>query len=792
MQVMAPTPPLAVTASLASRSANIPTMPFWVSGSISDEERNILSTFDAMPMEVCCAFTMSDEGYHPACKVGMDAYSNIASAFLLVRLHKSFEHGNRAVIKRVFDVMPDVRVFYGDVYDGRRMESRQMLLRGDETTVMLGGDATFSIEGSFFKPCLLRMRFSRIPQKRHTGSMNVDIKIADPLRSPALRMGDLQHFAIQRSRATLDAADVIKLEKSLVEYTNATSTHCAPYGMPNNVLASQLGVRYFMEGRACTMYSGEVHLQSADLQSVYSAILRSFCTSPPPHEMMVESVETALSHAMDIVHCPSRWTSAIPWDVLDIHKAALERDACAGSLASVGLLLSMHVKRPLRCFPHGIVYHHTQNSVDHKLESMVALMLQMSMHARGLWVLPLQMQYERRPLPVKRPRYSHVHGNAAVADILICPPGGVHGDPWSDLQQDCTRSRMDVEMFSPVPLSMKAHLIALLAATPPTTVTDDACVDERIAGMVVPNDPDDPGYVSIHVQLIDAETPDQVIASNHIRAHRDWLNLLSSPMNGWERGMTDLLLVSVGCLATFPCEERVTMVDMLQSSALTLRRVDPQHYVFERTSGGEYPPTSDEENSHLYPWIFRGMMHVTPCRALTLTDGEPPEDNSDAQIQLFDALIKIIGDTHETIRMIRLDVPITLHKEALPVLCHLLCHPQLVVFQARCLSFDTTIPACDLYATFSASCNHLLYVEFGVATVTVNVRAQLCPREHRLEGIYGQILQLRDAAVLFAHLTDQQRNHAILRDFLKCEESGVEPGLPSFARLWKNAPKYSS
>lgn len=776
---MAATLPLAKTASLLSRSVNLPTMPFWVSGSVStvgddDTSHNTVCTFDAMPQEVCCAFTMSLGacGDSAACKVGIDAENSMGSAFLLVRLRKSFEHGNRVVVQRPVDVMPDVRVFYGDVFDGRRLEARRMLLRGDDVTIPLGGDATFSVEGSIFKPCVLRMRFTHVPEEKHAGSISV---VPPRILAVAPRMGDLQHCAIQRTRATMDATDIALVDSCLDAYVRATFKQSAPYGMSNSIMASALGVRYFTEGNARAFHVGATRLVTADLRAVYATVLRGLCAShtPPPHEMVVEPVESALAHAMDIVHCPSRVTSEIPWDVLDIHKTTLERDARLGSLAAVGLLLSMQVKRPLRCFPLGVVYHHTQHIVHHKQEAMLALMLQMAMHSRDLWVLPLQLTYEASPKQKPAKRARHSHSIVPDTDIFMCPPGA---GQWTG--STCMR----VQMFSPIPLSVRAYMLALLAI--PMADADMARAQVQVpapspVALIPEHDCD---YVPLRVRLMGEA--DNVLVSLDIMTHSAWATVLSQPMSAWEHGTVDLLLATAGCLATFPSSvECKADVDILRSPGLVLQRAAPMHFVFKRTAGGDYPPTIAEETGHQFPWICRGMMHVTPSRALTIT-GVADAGDVQAQIELFAALTTIVGEYHGSIRMIRLDAPITVQQGAIPALCTLLRHPQLVAFQARCMSFDGIAHA-DLYAQLGRSCEHQLYVEFGAAKVTVNVRAASKPSAHRMDGINGRVLALRDAALLTAHLTEQQCNQHTIREFLHGQATHVEAGVPSFTHLWR-------
>lgn len=748
-------------------------MPFWMSGSVStvgaDSSHVNVCTFDAMPQEVCCAFTMSlGDGDFAACKVGIDADMDVGSAFLLVQLRKSFEKGNRVVVHRPVDVMPDVRVFYGDIFDGRRIEARRMLLRGDDITIPLGGEATFSVEGSIFKPCVLRMRFTRVPEQKHTGSISVAAPLPAPARVPAVaqRMGDLQHFAIQRTRATMNAADVALVDSCLHAYTCATFKQSAPYGMPNNIKASAFGVRYFTEGSARAYHAGATRLKTADVHAVYATLLRGMCASPPPHEMVVEPVESALAHAMDIAHCPSKVTSDIPWDVLDIHKTTLERDARLGSLAAVGLLLSMLVKRPLRCFPLGVVYHHTQHIVHHKTEAMLALMVQMAMHARDLWVLPLQLTYEASPKPVKRPRHSH--SVVPDTDIVMCPPGA---GQWTGSTSMCA------QMFSPIPLSVRAHMLALLAIP-----TEDA---EHTTTVMAPQPETpviaaEPDYATLLVRLTDEA--ENVLVSQEI-THCTWATVLSQPMSAWEHGTVDLLLATVGCLATFALAECEEAADTLRSPTLVLQRAAPMHFVFQRTAGGDYPPTIDEETGHRFPWISRGMMHVTPSRALTITCCVA-EDDVHAQTELFDALAKTVCENHGSIRMIRLDAPLVVQQGALPALCRLLRHPHLIAFQARCMSFDGIVHA-DLHAQLGTSCEHQLFVEFGVAKVTVNVRAASKPSAHRIGGICGNVLALRDTAVLTTHLTEQQCNQPTTREFLRDHATHVQSGVPSFTHLWR-------
>jgi hypothetical protein len=124
---------------------------------------DVVSFFDAMIQEVCCEFAMGDDG-NVSCSVGKDIDER-KRAFLVVRLASCKRRGRHAVIHRPRDVMPDVRVFYGEQSDSHGIDTCSLVHRGSTTSVPLGAMATFRVEGSIFMPSIIHMRFTRIPQQ---------------------------------------------------------------------------------------------------------------------------------------------------------------------------------------------------------------------------------------------------------------------------------------------------------------------------------------------------------------------------------------------------------------------------------------------------------------------------------------------------------------------------------------------------------------------------------------------------------------------------------------------------
>jgi hypothetical protein len=810
----------AMKLSLIARMAKISSMEFWMSGDVVkvgvdddgrvNKERRRMCGYDAMINEVCCAFSVSDEGF-PVCNVGVDVDIDNGSFFLVVWLNKDGKEGCTVHVHRPLHSLPDVRVFHGDVFDGRKMGARCMMLRGDTVPYMLGGGATFSIEGSILQQSVLRMRFIPIPSLYDMGEGRISgkrFKTSDnncklPFRSiadPARRMGDLQHIYISKQTALLSRVDAARLRECMAGLRRADGASFLRgtqlYGMSNSIVPSALGVRYFTHGIARTSSShGKTRLfvhddeqRTLDARNVYLHTLRSFCSSPPPLEMLVEPQDSALAHAMDIIHCPSPSTSCeIPWDILEIHKCALEREASGSngtpaSIASVGLLLSMAVKQPLRCFPRGIVYHTVRRgdcgmqATDH----IVTLAMHMMMHERDQWVLPIQLSFH--DVSIERPlKRTYVQADEDHMNITVGRIGCKH-DVDSEM----------VDVFTPLPLSMRAYIEVLLGCHEETpTMPPLPTREQPPCDVVVQETP------TVHIQLVNADSI-VVYAARDVIIHMGWVTILRLPMTQWQQSTIDLLLISLGCVAVLPlasCDgASSSSIDSLHGRVLSLVRTAPLHFSFVANDmqgvtlglrGIRHAGV--DENFLQFAWLQRGMLHITPEEEMRLTMGRSSSTDQHAQTAMFSALSTLLDDLDGNARMIRMDVDVHLHEGALSSFCALLSNANLIAFQGRSIVFDSCCQGHDvimLYAKLATACASLYFVEFGDAMVNVNVRA--CPSPISMVGVHDQVVGMRDAITLMSHLTEQEQNQQPTRQFLDVNREMTLRGVNS---IWHHGPQ---
>jgi hypothetical protein len=784
--------PFAKTSSLIARRAEIASVPFWVAGSIECCKMGFLtdgmrSSFDAMTNETRCAFAVSSDGC-VVCNVGMEIEESERSSFLCMWLSKNYESMEyEAVLHRPADSMPDVRVFHDDVFSGIRKQKRLLMLRGSTTRVPLGGMKTISIEGSILLNSVVKMRFMCIPPFAYTdnqymiegGRTSLQIRRIEPM----VRMGDLQHFAIERMMRALSDVDRANVDYAVSSMTSAVRV-IASYCMSNEIVASSTGIEYFTRGRISSKCASDIIRSDCDMRGdavqkfavvAYSNLLADICHEAPPITMTVEPVDSPLSHAMDVIHCPTNKSDGdIPWDILATHKSMLECGASKGSLSAIGLLMSIEVRRQLRCFPRGIVYHHTLVSHDEEschLNMLVAIVIHRALHENGKWALPLIIG-----ISATLRANAHVPKRLRTrftVDVIACAPG------------DPTERDVYCEHFSPVPVSCTAYIIALLAKNvAPACGTLPVVVEPLCDG-------DPLSQVTLKMMSSDEV---RTYDSRTFGVHSSWLDVLRLPMSHWDNGTANLILASSGFCYNMSMTTPMGSGDIQYVEMRTLVVKRTGTYQFVMLCPEEEISENDRDDTiaiTLCPWLYRGMLHISPNvvdQILRGYGGGPFDPTcADAQIYLFTSLDQVVRDMLGNARMIKVDIPINVHPSALDALCLLLANPLLICFQSRFFTFPIEMYSTLTYATISTACAHLLHVNLGSHVMTVNVKPKARPPSSVSSSLEAHLQTLRDVSIFGIHLTPQERAQDPVKSFLLACTHFIDPtGIATYDHLWTN------
>jgi hypothetical protein len=358
--------------------------------------------------------------------------------------------------------------------------------------------------------------------------------------------------------------------------------------------------------------------------------------------------------------------------------------------------------------------------------------------------------------------------------------------------------RSTTEVFSPIPLSITAHMLAIIHAKMgghPLRCAPTQRIPATPSAKCYGETP----HTDVIIHLV-SENESTVYDERVVQVHTGWADVLMRPMSEWDCGTTNLILASAGCCYVFSEEEGPPGIPYsatgTHSTQVLARRSDPSRFVILRTEDRSAFPVNDTIVIPVHPWIQRGMLHVTSDISSTLARGRCIDNDAEAQTHMFESLGAFICEMKGNVRMVRIDIAFEVMADAMHSLCMVLRNTLLICFQAPGISFAVGMHNKDTYAVLSRACAHLKHVNLGSPRMTVNVlpphnrppkgegSSPLAIAEH---DIVGRVQRVRDACILTRHLSEQERRQEPARTFLQAHAAFMDNvGSATYAHLWES------